>query len=479
MIRGAALLLLGGLALSAPRASASEAVDALLLEASHADLRARLQAHASGARDSMERGESFFYAGMSYQRSGLPDSAIACYERAVALRGGPAELDAYADALSLRGSKGDMPRAIAALRTRLDQARQSTEQEIADTQGRLGWAWYVAERPDSAQLYLRQAERRLIDPLNPLRRVWRYRIGVVELEYGDPYRGMEVLSWLAVESHFQDREVMDLLRRLSDRAKARAGLELTLKSRRQEADAMEQIVIDTLGGRRVTFQADDGFLLGGVAIPARSSQRSRAAIVLVPPDDPLEAFDSLAVGMRRAGYSLLMLDGRGSGRSVAPSCPLPESWAGREVEMIERSSMDVRHALRALAGAARVDTSAYLVVGVGATAPIAAAAAARDPRVRALVLVGPAPAPVDRGAMRATLKAFARPVFFEVPASNRETLPVAEALYQATDVRASRISESERPGPYTRLFRYDPGALPRILRWLDESWAPSRGGRGR
>jgi len=478
MTRGAAWLLLG-LVLSAPLARASEAVDALLLEASNADLRARLLAHAASAPDSLERGEAFFYAGMSYERSGLPDSAIRCYERAVSLRAAPAELDAYADALTLRGGKGDVPRAVAALRTRMELARRSTEHEIADTQGRLGWAWYVAERADSALLYLRHAERWLLDPINPLRRVWRYRLGAVEFEHGDPYRGMEVLSWLAVDSHFQDREVMDLLRKLSDRAKARAGLEMTLKSRRQEADALEQIVIDTLGGRRVTFQGRDGFPLGAVAIPARSSQRSRAAIVLVPPDDPLEAFDSLAAGMRRAGYSLLMLDGRGSGRSVAPSCPLPESWAGREVEMIEQSSSDVPLALRALSGAARVDTSAYLVVGIGPTAPIAASAAARDPRVRALVLVGPAPAPVDRGAMRARLKAFARPVFFEIPASEHETLPVAEALYQVTDVRASRISESDRPGDGTRLFRYDPGALPRMLRWIDESWAAGRGGKSR
>jgi len=464
--------------LSAPRAGASEAVEALLYQAANADLRARLLAHAAGAADSLERGEAYYYAGISYQRAGLGDSAIHCYRRAVALRAEAPELEAYADALTLRGGRDDIPSAIEALRVQLAMAKRSSEAEIADTEGRLAWAWYVAERPDSALPLFRSNERRLLDPLNPLQRVWRYRMGVVEFEHGDPYRGMEILSWLAVESRFQDREVIALLKKLGDRTRNVGGLERRLRSRRDDADELEQMVVDTLDGRRVTFEGRDGFPLAGVVIPAPAGKRSRAAIVLVPPDEPLEAFDSLAVGMRRAGYSLLLLDARGSGRSVNPSCALPESWRGRELEMMERSTADVGPALRALAGAARVDTTAYLILGVGATAPIAAAAAARDSRVRTLILVSPAPVPVDRGATRASLVAFGRPVFFEVPAANRETLPVAEALYQATDVRASRISESERPGDNARVFRYDPGALPRLLRWIEESWtSAARGGR--
>ena len=461
-----------------PAATASEAVDALLFQGSRAELRARLMAHAASAADSAERGEAWYHAGMSYQHAGLADSAIRCYERAVALRGGGPDLEAYADALTLRGSKTDAARAIEALRPRMDMARRSTEHEIADTGGRLGWAWYVAGRGDSALIYMRLHERRLLDVVNPLRRLWRYRMGVVEMEHGDAYRAIETLSWLAVESRFQDREVIDLLRTLSDRTRIRANVERTLKVRRAELDEVDQIVVDTLGGRRVTFPGSDGFPLAGVALPAKSP-RSRAVVMLVPPEDPLEAFDTLAVGMRRAGYSVMLLDVRGSGHSVAPSCALPEAWMGREDLMIETCATDVAPALTALAGAARVDTTAYLVVGVGSTGPIAAAAAARDRRVRALVLVGPAPMPDHRGVMRAHLQAFGRPVFFEVPAENRATQPVAEGLYQATDMRASRISESERPGEGARVFRYDPPALPRLLRWIDESWGSAPRGRKR
>src|SRR5206468_1645676 len=94
-----------------------------------------------------------------------------------------------------------------------------------------------------------------------------------------------------------------------------------------------------------------------------------------------------------------------------------------------------------------------------------------------LVLVSPAPSAAERGATRARLVAFGRPVFFEVSGADGRTLPVVEALYQATDMRASRISESDRAGDGVRVFRYDRRVLPRITQWLAESWSVS-GRRG-
>src|SRR5262245_32074605 len=110
---------------------ASEAVEALLFQAQDSALRARLLDHARQANDSLARGEAWYYAGLSYQRAGIPDSAIRCFERAVAFRGGGPELDGLSDALTLRGASGDAARAIELSRLRLDQARLSSEAEIA------------------------------------------------------------------------------------------------------------------------------------------------------------------------------------------------------------------------------------------------------------------------------------------------------------------------------------------------------------
>lgn len=472
-----ALLLVAALSGRASAAAASDAVQALLYQAQDADLRTRLLEHAAAATDTLERGEAFYYAGMSYQRAGLADSAIACYERAVELRGDNDELEAYADASCLRGAAGDPERAIGVLRRRLARARTSSEGEIAETEGRLGWAWYVAGRSDSALIYLRRSQSRLVDPLHPRHRTWQYRMGVVEFEHGDPSRAMDHLAPLAIDSRFQDRDVMDMLKKLGQRGSVMGPLERMLRDRRKAFDDLDQVVIDTLRGRRLSFHAPDGFPLGGVVFPARGPGRARAVILVVPPDEPVEAFDSLAVGLRRSGYALLLLHVRGWGGSVAPSCPMPETWNGRERELLDRCAADVRPALRALAGEARIDTTRYLIIGVGASAPIAAAAAAQDRRVPALVLVSPDPSPVERGVTRAKLVAFGRPVFFHVAGADGATLPVVEALYQAIDARTSRISESDRLGDGARTFRYDPRVLPRILQWLSESWsAPARRG---
>jgi tetratricopeptide (TPR) repeat protein len=471
------LLLAVALSYRISTSAASEAVDSLLYQARDADLRARLLQHAATAHDSLERGEAFYYAGMSYEHAGLADSALACYQRAVELRGDDDELEAYAEALCLRGAGGDGARAVAAMRRRLVRARVSSEGEIATNEGRLGWAWYVAEQPDSALIYLRRNQPRLVDPLSPRYRTWLYRVGVVEFEHGDPSRAMDALVPLAVESRFQDRDVMGMLKKLGDSVRMTGSLQNMLRGRRMSLDTLDRAVINTLGGRRVSFSAADGFPLAGVVFPSRGPGRARAAVLVVPPDEPIEAFDSLAIGLRRAGYALMLLHTRGWGESVAPACPLPETWNGRERDLLDRCTTDVRFALRALAGAARVDTSRYLIIGVGPSAPIAAAAAAQDPRVPALLLVSPEPSPVERGMTRANLLAFRRPVFFEVSGEDGRTLPLVEALYEATDMRASRISESDRLGDRARVFRYDPRALPRITQWLTESWTgtPRRG----
>jgi len=231
-----------------------------------------------------------------------------------------------------------------------------------------------------------------------------------------------------------------------------------------------QALITDLGGRRLSFNAGDGFLMSAVMVPS-SRKPARAVVVLMDPEESFEAYDSLAVGLARAGFSVAMVEARGSGYSVSPLCPLPSTWRGREDELRDRVAADALDALRAMAKAMPVDITRYVVIGALGSSASAAKAASLDRRARPVVLLSPSPAPVERGVMRAWLSATAVPVFFEVPIMDHENLPVVEALYEGLDPRASRIAESERIGSSATVFRYDTSALPRLLTWLDESSA--------
>src|SRR5262249_34619658 len=149
------------------------------------------------------------------------------------------------------------------------------------------------------------------------------------------------------------------------------AVEMAMRQQRKEMDLADKAALDELKAQRVLFKGTDGGALSGIVFGSKGTKRARAVVGLIPPDTPIEFFDSLAVGMRRAGYALLLMEVRGSGFSVDGNAPLPETWHDREVEMESKVAGDVRPALRALAKAATIDTSRYLVIGIGRTSPIA------------------------------------------------------------------------------------------------------------
>ena len=476
--------LLFALTLIAPRsATASEAVEALLLEAPNpAALRARLLEFAAGAPDSAigGKGAALYYAGLSFHRDGRADSALICFERAVAVRGAAAERDAMVDGLLHRAQTGDAALALEVLAPRLKVALTTSERDIAATQGRRAWAMFAQNQADSALALMRSFERWLLDEATPLHRDWRYRLGLLELEHGQAPKSIELLLPLAIESRFQDRDVMGILRDASRKTPEGAQLASLMKQELLGLDNEERKILEAIGARRVTFAADDGAAVGAVAFPGAGAGVKRAVIAVKDPDEPFDAYDSLAAGLARSGYAVLVMDPRGSGWSVSPTWPLPTTWSGREAEMHHRVARDIPSALRALATLAKVDTTRFLLIGSLAGASIAVEGATLDRRARPLVILSPNPSPVDRGAMLARAKELRTPIFFEVPAFDHGTLALAEALYAATDPRQSRLAESEIIGSAARVFRRDISALPRLLRWLDESWvAGGKAGRKR
>jgi tetratricopeptide (TPR) repeat protein len=434
-------------------------------------VRSLMRRHAETARDTVERGEALYYQGMSFERDGKRDSAIACYQGAVSYRNNDEDRKALMDALLRRRGPNDPAQVLRVLARPARNVIGEPSRDVAEWNGRKAWALYLSGQGDSALRVMRASEYWLLQPINPLQREWRYRLGVIEEDHGDIRRAMDVLGLLAVESRFMDRDVMSDLGDAMKRSNNASTVELAMRQQRSEMDLADKLALDQLHAQRVMFKANDGAQLSGIVFGGKGTKRARAVVGLTPPDTPIEFFDSLAVGLRRAGYALILMDVRGSGYSVDPHAPLPESWHDREVEMEKKVAGDVRPALRALAKAATIDTSRYLLIGISRTAPIAVQAASGDPRAHVLMLISTDAAPSDRGIMRSRLVHLGRPVFFQVPSFDVGTMPFVEALYESTNQRTSRISDSELAGYGAQSFHYDASAMPRLIRWLNESWS--------
>src|SRR5262249_41748812 len=106
----------GLLALPEAARAAPSRASVLLTECrSRASLRASLVAYADSILPPARAaaGEAFWFAGRSYARASLRDSAIACFRRAVAARGEEEERCDLADALMIRRAAGDIEAALA------------------------------------------------------------------------------------------------------------------------------------------------------------------------------------------------------------------------------------------------------------------------------------------------------------------------------------------------------------------------------
>lgn len=432
-----------------------------------AELRPRLMAFADSvaARDAALAAQAIAWAGLSFAREGEADSAVACYERALALDPREPRRVDLATALVARLGAGDATRAREVLRPVQPITPEMPDVTQAPLQGLFAWSHYLAGRPDSSERLFAPVETWL--SAHP---EWRYRMACVAFERKDWIRVQRLLTPLAVVSRMADHDVMDMLNKSADELGARSRLEPMLLQEIFKRDRVEQELLAELGARRIAFRGRDGFPLGGSLLAPARGARPRAAVVLVVPGDTLALYDSLAVGLRRLGFAVLLMDVRGSGRSVAPSCPLAESWRGREASMEALVAGDVAAAAAALVREARADSTQYLVVGVGATGSIAVQAARRDRRVRSLLLVSPTASPADRGATRAAVAALKHPIYFQTGPEDFTTWGYIDALYAATDQTASRVADSDKPGTRATIFRRDPKILERFRKWLSEAW---------
>ncbi len=471
-----AVLLLVLAAPAAAEAPATRAAALVMLADSPAALRDALLAYAdsaAAAADPAGAAEAAGYLGQSLQRAGLLDSAIVCYRRALALS--PTEESALAliDQLLLRRGPGEVAEALellAALSTRYGTTPTAT------IQGRVAWGQFLLGRADTAATLFARIARPLASHSE-----WRYRMARVALEREDYRRAADLLLPDAVRTRGTDEDVVGMLEHAGNAYGLTERLKREVQRQVAEADGRTRDRAEALGGRLLTLRASDGFTLGALLVSAAPPPRGRApllAVVLLSPGDSLSVADSLAAALSRHGVTTLVLEPRGTGFSVGPECPSPESWFSRDAALQARVARDVLDVARWARSQAGVDTTRVLLAGVGSSVTMVVEAATLEPRTKALLLVSPAPALVDRGPTRAHLARLQLPVFFQIAADDLyPALPVAEAFYQAGDRAASRVVESHMSGSGLAQFRDEPELARRFLAWLDAALKPSRSAR--
>lgn len=461
-VPAAALLLAAAAATAQPHV---ERPDQILVESRSAPgVRAALIAHARAvrAKNASEAADAMLYAGQSCERSGLADSAAACYRDAVALRRSNVERLVLADVLLGRGRAPDLIEAYALVGGMVASTPPGAY-DRADVMLRSMWVQHLAGHPDSAV--------RALDELGQapaLQGRWALRAARVMVEDANrPGPAVGLLLPLEIRSRSQDREVHELFVRATGAfgrpEEQVAGIVAADLARR---DQVEMSLLGRLDARRLPLRAADGFLLSSVVRPAAPG--APAAIVLSM-GDTLAHYDSLIVQLHESGFAVMVVEPRGYGASVGPPCPNPMRWEGRQHELEEQLARDAALALGALGELGPVDTTRAIVVGVGFTARAAVRAAELRPEFRAIVLASAEPARVDRGMMIASVERAARPMFLQTaPEDLVDLYYFSDALYQAADRRASRVSSGVSSGRYAEQLRSDPMSGARFRQWLAE-----------
>jgi hypothetical protein len=405
-------------------------------------------------------GEARYLRGQSESRAGMADSAIADFERAVAIRNGSDELVALADARLARNRPGDIDR-VATLMEQVAPANQHARTDVV-YRARLGWAMFLAGRIDSAMRVFRPDLATLEnDPL------WDQRVGLAAAAANDPDLAIRLLLPVVVNSRGQAKVATNTLRTLVEQKQPgrSASFNAGIQSRVAQMEAADRIWIEQQGGRAMRFTASDGFPVAAAVFAGAG--RSRPALVLTSAFDTLSAHDSLTALLRRAGFAVVLVERRGSGGSVGPGCASPADAYGHENAFEARVARDGIEALRVAAKSAALDTSRVMVVGIRESVTSALLAAALNPHARLMMFVSPDPAPVDFGIDAARMSRLALPVFVQTAPEDLDNFVAPDLLYQNSARRLSRVADSAAPGRGAEIFRGDDQVGPRFITWLD------------
>jgi hypothetical protein len=268
----------------------------------------------------------------------------------------------------------------------------------------------------------------------------------------------------------QDRDALKLLDQVLGGSEGDQRYVPFLRAELMHAQQADIDRMAAMHARRLRTTGADGFPLSGILFDPPAG--ARHVLLAFGGGEDLAWYDSLSTGLGRAGCVLVVMDPRGSGLSLDPSCPTPESWDGREEAIEHLVAGDAGRMFAAVTREVRVDTTGYALIAALSATSIAVEAATLDHRVRAVVLASPQPPRVELGRTAARLKTSRVPAFLQTTPADVGVSETAAQLYDFVDPHVSRLVDSEQAGTGISVLVVDPGALPRLNGWLAGRWAP-------
>lgn len=468
MRRLATLLLVSSLAASAALAYLPlSPVQNILDHGTHpADLRARLVAHRDSvaATDSLGAAEAWYWLGVSHERSGNRDSALAAYRHAYAVRANNEDALALVDLLLLRGTRADgaeAARLIEPLRARF--ASERTPQG-ASIRLRAAWAAAVAGDPDAGCRAALERPTDLLAPKTPATQLalWTARFAPLLLARGHATEGAALLSRALASSRCRDTALVRLAQAHGIAIPPAATI-----ARRADSSLAASAAGAPL--RALAVRAKDGARLG-VWLLRTKPGAPLALLVLSPEAETFAGADSLIAQLYRAGIAVAIVDPRGSRSSASAAAPYPHAWLAKDDAFQQRLALDLSAAIAPASTAMRTNPARVCVIAEGSLAMAAALVARDDARVREIVLAGAAPSGAERGWLVATLAASRAPVFFQQGPEDVYGNEIVDRIAALLPSRQVRVADSQWTGRGFPLFRAGAKAGERLTSWMADEW---------
>lgn len=420
------------------------------------------------ARKRLEAGEAAYWLGVQDANAGRPDSALAQWRRAMALRGDFDEGFSLIDALCRRGRKADLTEAYLVAGPLAEQARFGMPQRSPESHARLAWVLHLQGRSDTAYAVIQEHCANV-----QARPLWTRRFVQVQLAAGDAATAWRWTCVLSARTRGRDAATESLVVRTQRTLRRDDEERSTFTSVvRDRIEAGESALLAAPGARPGTLKVKDGTTVRWFEIPATEGVPPRPPVLFVlAPGDTLTAPDTLAAALAHAGHPVALLVPRGCHGAVGPGVTGPESWAGREAEWHTAVAGDAARVMEQLAKSG-VASGPWLVGAGGSMAPVALALARGRGKPEALILTAPRLPLVEVAEFRARLRDAGTRAFIQVGPEEPEAMEVADLIARSTRPGQVRVADSGRAGKGAALFRGEPKVGARLIAWLEEKPAP-------
>jgi dienelactone hydrolase len=208
--------------------------------------------------------------------------------------------------------------------------------------------------------------------------------------------------------------------------------------------------------QEVSFTSGDGWtIFGDLSLSKPNHQTKNPGVILIHSYlTDRHVFDELEQMLVAAGFSVLNMDFRGRGKSVAKGTYFDLSQAERD-----KAYLDVQAAANFLASQEGVNQDRLAIVATSIGVKYGLKAASSDARIKSFVMLGGMPDREDVEKSRF-------PILF---ISSLGLPPIADAFrgfYSMTRDRGSQLLEYKGGAVGYQIFEIDNGLQPLIVKWL-------------